>query len=535
MYKLLIVDDEILVRIGIKNCINWREIGFDIPFEASNGKEALQIMQNQSIDVVLTDIKMPGMDGIEMIKTISLEPMHPEVIILSCFNEFEYVREAMRYGVRDFLFKPKMFPADIVDALKKAIEYAEGRKSFIDKIDKLQKKVNEDKSWVKENFLLELIGGKKIENSEFLTSAVELEIHITTKNFIAILFTVNNFDVVCREKFICEQYRLKAFIQETIEDSMLDNEKYEIVCKNLNEYILLNSGFDTQSESRTYALSIEQGKKIIKRLKDKAGLNVSGGISKIYNDAKLFYNAYNDSAFAAKKSEMKGDGNISLFDERHGQQIFRQTDMMEILNDVFNLEGYAYVKNVESIFTKLKHLNAISMDNVKEIGVNIVNQLLRNYVNYPQILNEIYKKFPDAYLGIYNLHSLTGVESYITELARQLEGIITNHMRRDIVKTIEYIKKNIHDPELSLERIASQNNISKNYFSRLFKETMGENFTDYLIKMRLEHATELYMTSDLKVYEIAEKVGYPNWRYFTKLYKKKTGKQLTSIKLKYKL
>lgn len=530
MYRLLIVDDEVLVRIGIKNCIKWKEIGFEEPLEASNGREALSIIKSVRIDVVLTDIKMPEMDGMEMIKMTGKEADRPEIIILSCYNEFEYMREAMGYGVLDFLFKPKMYPDDIIKALKKAIERIEERKSLIRKLETLQKKVNSDSSQIKENFLLELIEGKRITNEEFFAKTMELDIHLSVRKLIAILFRVNNFNEVSRDRFNREQYRLKSTIRNLINENVGFAKKCEIVVKNLSEYILLCSRFDEASECKIYSESQDCGKKIIKLLKETLGLSVSGGISKIYNDPGSIFNAYSDAVFAADKSVIKGDGVIVLFDERDGMPAIKQSEMLDILNDVFSLGGYEYVEHIKSIFLKIRNSTSITIDHVKEISVNIVNQLFKNYINHPQLLCEIYKRFPQTYLSIYKINSITAVENYILELAWQLEQMTDKQLRNDVLKAAEYIKVNMSDPDLSLEKVAGQVNISKNYFSRLFKETMGESFTDYLIRIRLEHARELYLTSEMKVYEIAERVGYPNWRYFTKLYKKQMGGHLTGMR-----
>lgn len=530
MYRLLVVDDEALVRLGIKNCINWHEIGFEEPLEASNGKEALALIRDQKVDIILTDIRMPEMNGLEMIKSITSDPERPEVIILSCYNEFEYVREAMLYGARDFLFKPKMYPDDIVDALQRTVKHLEARKKVDEKLLTLQKKIEEDYAWKKESFLIDLIEGKKISNSEFTSKASELGIRLSLNNLVVLFFRVGNFTDISLKKFNNEHYRLKASIKEIIAQN-IDAGKYcEIICRNINEYVVFYTNPDSSSEFKAYTESMAYGKKVLNMLKKNLCLEVSGGVSRVYNGINWIFNAYNEAVLAAYRSELKGYGNIVWFDERNDIPGVKSNELMGILDDVFNLTGYNYVDNLKAIFQKVKNIGSLSLDAVRELGANIINRLFRNYLDHENVLTEIYKKFPMVYQIIFKMNSILEIENYVMDLAYQLNTITEKHLRRDIILAAEFIKAHISDPDLSFEKVAQQVNISKNYFSRLFRETMGESFSDYVIRTRLEHGRDLYLKGNMKVYEIAEKVGYPNWRYFTRLYKKRMGARITDNK-----
>ena len=121
--SVLLVDDEAIVRIGVRSCVNWNKLRIDQVFESSNGAEALEVMKKQDIDIVITDLNMSVMDGFSMMKAVLSGTGHvPKFIIMSCYNDYENMRRAIQYGVSDFLFKPKMFPEDIEKAIQNVLE-----------------------------------------------------------------------------------------------------------------------------------------------------------------------------------------------------------------------------------------------------------------------------------------------------------------------------------------------------------------------------------------------------------------------------
>ena len=125
MYNLLIVDDESMVRLGMKSCVDWERLQVDNVYEASNGEEGLQAVQDHKIDVVITDLKMSVMDGFSFLEKLQeLEPA-PQAIVMSCYNDYENMRQALKLHVKDFLFKPRMYPRDIEETVAKVLDSLE--------------------------------------------------------------------------------------------------------------------------------------------------------------------------------------------------------------------------------------------------------------------------------------------------------------------------------------------------------------------------------------------------------------------------
>lgn len=165
MGSVLLVDDESMVRIGVRTCVDWEGLGITDVYEASNGSEALKVLQSHKVDLIITDIKMSVMDGFAMLEELKLKEHIPEVIVMSCYNDYENMRQAMAYGVKDFLFKPKMYPEDIEEAIRKVKgNIAKNREGTRQEAQDIIQSVDKD------NYL------QQFENLSRLIESCELEI-----------------------------------------------------------------------------------------------------------------------------------------------------------------------------------------------------------------------------------------------------------------------------------------------------------------------------------------------------------------------
>ena len=142
MYSILLVDDEAVVRLGVKNCVNWERLGITQVLEASNGVQAIETMRRMMVDIVITDLKMAVMGGLLMLKALDEMPDKPEILVMSCYNDYENMRAAMQLGARDFLFKPSMYPADIEDSLERVIERMESGKDVGVRFERAMEKMS---------------------------------------------------------------------------------------------------------------------------------------------------------------------------------------------------------------------------------------------------------------------------------------------------------------------------------------------------------------------------------------------------------
>jgi len=530
MYNVMIVDDEILVRIGIKNCIDWQKTGFNEPLEAGNGRDALEIIKEKAVDIIVVDIRMPEMDGLELIRKIKESGSTLEVIILSCHNDFEYIRTALKHGACDYLFKPEMLPDDIVKALMKAAARIESRKELDNRIKTLEQKVNASITGIKESFITDIINGKRVRIEEFESKSTEMEIKIKPINLTVMIVKLSNIENTISSVFKNDEYLLRFSITNILLESLSGYKTCEVVCKNISEYPVIISHDNERSIKNIYSLCYEVSRKIIGSLGKCLNLIPTVGISRCFHNIETLKSAYDEARYSLDKRVFLGDGSIIFYEDSVQWEENKNVEIGNLINkirDSGEMDCAAMAFLVSEIIDSHKYLK---VNDLLELSANAIGILLKKAMRYDGVIKRLYNSEPEIYSRLYKLGSAEEIKKYISIIADNIDSCISGSYRNEISRAIAYIDKNLGSMDISLDSVARHVNMSRSYFSRVFKETTGESFIDYLTHRRIERAKDLYRTSGLKIYQIAEMVGYANWRYFCKVYKKHTGTRLSDLR-----
>lgn len=423
MQKILIVDDEAFARTAIEDIIKAADNTIQV-FTASNGHEALKVLSIEDIDIIMTDIKMPGMSGMELLTEIRRLKIETEVIILSSYNEFDLVRQALQLGAFDYLFKPAMLPDDILEVIKKAFASQKDRISKSEPVSNKFKGHNplQDKGI----FFSELLNGSGIEQDRYLEGLERFNLNGNINKIVVSVFKLNFYQKSLVEIFENNINLLKAAVCKTANDILGHEAIHQFISSNFYEYILIS--WDGESLS-----------------------------NKEFTDN------------VEKKIHL----------------------IIEFMNTNFKLDFSVGISNVSDTFTDLSKL-------------------------YLEATFEASK----GSLGSGNI-------SY----AREFKGNIS--LNQEMKIALDYIKNKLGDKDLSLQMVADHVGLSRNYFCKIFKQTMGVNFIDYITRLRAEKARNLYINTDMKIYEIAEKVGYSDWHYLYSVYKKLFGHSMSQEKTRF--
>lgn len=363
MNKVFIVEDEEILREGMKNNINWEKEGFIFCGDASDGEEALPLIQKTAPDIIITDIKMPFMNGLELSRRVKLESPSTKIILLTGYDEFDFAREAISIGADEYLLKP--FSA----------------KKILDTLNLISEKIKKEK---------------------------------TDK-------------VLSFERYTLEKELLKNF--ENKKD--LIHEFYKTDNAEIEEFFKFGKISEIDNFTETYVKNLQE-----------------------YGDHSYIFTYYvfmNLFILASKFLKILGENHIE--------------------------RGIPQVKNIDSFCMEITDSIKLK-DALKNIFFRVIH------------LREEHKS--DKYGSL-------------------------------VEEAKSYIRKNYHNQNLSLNNVAYNVHVSPNHFSNIFKNSIGESFTDYLIKYRIEKAKELLNSTTLKTYEISEKVGYPDSHYFSYIFKKITG------------
>ncbi|WP_298786856.1 response regulator [uncultured Marinococcus sp.] len=497
--KILIVDDEPMICEGLSQTIDWESIGVKVEGVAYDGMEALDILNEQTIDIVLTDITMPNMDGLAL--TEELTALHPgvEVIMFSGYDEFEYARQALRLGVNDFLLKP----------------------INIEELLTIVKRLQHKKHYA---------GNDHNDPGEKLKIAVQKQLfrhHVTAEEMIQWEEQYKSCYVVVAEikgyaqgKEKMEKEGQKEQLMQMIEENLARwTKQFARVWRHENEWIYICCGDDSDS-----SIKKERITKLQKQIEEK-GINVHAAVSASgpFQDIRVLYkqaDTFITSIRGTSKSAISGP------DEKIQEPSLPAAKAFQDQLAVFIMEGRTGEAKelVQEVFDELIEKDtgvepAFRM--MRELEVIIKNKVFSHIRERTFDINE-FKLQQDVDTRIYN--TAEDIQSFFMEDMLRMAGALSNRKETNwiIDQVLSYMKHN-YQHDLQAKTIAEDHFITPNYFSILFKQETGLSFSDYLNTLRIEKASELLVTTSNRVFEIAEYVGYSEYKYFVKVFKKYKG------------
>lgn len=526
MYNVLIVDDELLMRVGIRSMIDWEQHGFHVVGEACNGKEGMDIALTVSPDLIITDIKMPVMDGLQFIRETSGKLRACKYVILSNFDEFHYVKEALKLGAADYLIKSEITPAALTELLSSLREKWQAEHISQGAAGNKPYDYSLSLSHLKENFFKDLISGF-ISEQEARTKAEELHIRVQSSELIFLIMKVNHFEAL-KKKYIEKDEKLLRFsILNIMEEVIPSRWVKEIVIGNSSEYLVI---VNTLAGSRSERGDIERlSGKILSSLRDFMSLSATVGVSTKVPGFKHLKTAYKEAEQALKARFFNDDQHVffyedliklpvrkpvaSLISAKEEQDLLKvwaakDKRQAEVFLDGIRTELETLQTDESSIRTKyillVEKINAHLLPSGKRPCIPFIGHSPYETVLKGESWVEVHQRMLEYMTECLDSSSGTMRETSYTELAVSL---INKYYAEDI----------------SLQSIAGQINVHPSYLSRIFKQERGENFISYLTLVRIEKAKVYLSEGTMKVYEIADIVGYHNYTYFSKIFKKTVG------------
>lgn len=509
MKKILIVDDEYIVRIGIKSILDWEQFGYEIIGEADNGKTALEKIQKLNPDIVLTDIKMPIMDGLELIKETTSFNNNIKFVVLSGYNDFETVKSAMKLGAVDYIFKLDINPDDllkILDEIEINIK-SSNSKTLISTKDMVNKLMTTPFNYIKQNEYKHLM-----ESLNLKTTSDQMKIHLLSINNYWTLTNKANTDIT--------KFAVINLISEVITESgsgvVVDMEGSNIVIlypfKVTAEVIEKNFKIFSQYLEMYLSLSISCvfEKTNIRDFRK----TVLGSIVKI---EERFWYETDSSRIIKEKRIIIGKG---TFDADEFRNCLETSDIDASIKELNRLLQVLY----DTCLTPAEAREKLT----------IIYGLIRRYCDKtnPELPNTI------SHISLYDIITkyefLCDIRTAVTDYLIDYKKVLLNNngiIKPEVLNAQKYIRKNISKP-ISVYEIANHIGMNESYFSYLFKKETGENITEYILDLRIRIAKKLLRTTSMKVHEIANEVGIENANYFSVIFKKNTGMTTKEYKRK---
>ncbi|MBS6195515.1 MAG: response regulator [Clostridiales bacterium] len=532
-HNLLIVDDEELIRQGLRARLDYLEIETDEIFEASNGKEALEIVKNHPVDVVITDIRMPDMDGLTMIREIQKFQEHIQFMVLSGYAEFSYAETAISLGVKAYLLKPisneelkENFQKIYTSLEKKVNIYRAVRMK--DRLDREKQEYHLEKEI---NAFVSGASGGMID-VEHLCQAKGISLQGYSQSDRRMFLAVIDVDRKSYEGegFSHTDHELIRFsIKNVFHEAESSCQK--LVVNSLYDYNRLYALFFLEDERRLHN-EIEKIFLTMRSVLEKMNIYITMGVSKCTRELKM--QSVNEARGALKQRIIYGDSNLYFYEDI---KVIREPELSSAQLHLLN----RYLEKNELHKIKELLMEIFSEERVRKYGTPYLR------IMWVRIMNAIYhyyEKRADKRAGIekvlLNMELLEKIRS-VEEIRESIIEIIMACARTDnvtevdvksrIQMAVQYIKEHYNE-NITINELAERYEMSPNYFSSMFKKEVQQSTVNYITEIRMEEARKLLERSQLSVVDIAKKVGYEDSQYFFRVFKKYT--EMTPLRYREK-
>jgi two-component system, response regulator YesN len=493
MYKVLIADDEKNIRLGIQAMIR-REYSTFETYLASDGLEALEIINKMEPEIVITDIKMPQMDGIQLIKEIQMNDKKPALVILSGYDDFSYAKEAIRNRVKDYLLKPVNR-----DELFKTMN------TIIEELETSNKMTYQHLDEYRASQLNYILLNPNLQNQEIEILFDRMQIDSLSEGYhvgvIAPGAEMAGEDLIQKVNLVLPSEQSASCI------AFLDKENRAVLLTpdiEIYSYVKEQLGRD-----RHFVFTI--------------------GVSQESQDIKDFKTTYEQAEDALKYHFLYPRTQVIFYEKVKEKQTV--TDLpVDVINKIGNMLGTDREKEIKSNLLQIMDFDLISSSKIsyiEDLNREINETIFKSF--FARLGEESLETF-NLLNKIGNIYNFDSFQDYfyaledllmrIHEYNKQMKSLYSEQKYMD--RAIAYIRENYHK-DLNLAVVSNYISLNYSYFSHMFKEFTGQNFVDYLKMVRIEGAKRLLKDTDYKVFEISEMVGYKNPKQFARVFREIEG------------
>lgn len=522
MYKFLLVDDDAIIREGIRDNISWDKLGFNFIDESEDGNQAIKAIDKYKPDVILTDICMPFLDGLELANYISERLPKTKIILITGYDKFDYAQKAVKLNVCDFILKP-ITPDELINVLKKVKLDLDKEKASNRKLKNLKKKLNESFPILRERFLNKIIYGKLTPD----------EIKKRLKYF-SIDFRYSFYSIIVVDIDISNELKLNVnddmyellldifdFCIQFIKNSNLDG---QVFCNN-DGYIIIIINEVSSDILNNKKLSVTEN---IRRAVEKTfETTITLGIGTNCNGLDEIPISFQNAITALDYRFLLGTNQILCYDDliktQSIESLFKKEWDKEIAlslktnkQDEAKTLIHEMIKNLKTSMISIEKCK-ICLQKIIALIYNILNEFSINEI-------EVFGKIKNTFLYISKFKTLDKLELWLIEIIEKIHNSIKEKKidfgKNKILSAENFIKENYNNEKMTLSSICFHLCMSKSRFSPLFKKYTGMTFIEYLTSVRIEKSMELLKTTSFKSYEIAYKVGFSDPHYFSLIFKK---------------
>lgn len=521
LYNILLVDDETDVLEAMKKKIDWKALGFCLAGTAENGQEALEMAEQLHVDVVMTDIKMPYMDGLTLCKKLKENYRNIKVVIYSGFDDFEFAREAVHLEAEEYLLKP-ISSKDMENVFGKIKKKLDEEFNQHRNVNKLYEYYRKSLPAMQEQFVMGVLEGKI--TGERLKNMMEMyELDLNAPYYVVVNLYA---EAAVKEQSEKTAQLLNFSLRDMAEEYL--KEKMSFYCINYLDEVIFIFMLQEDKEIENVLYHVDQICKMGSRVLD---VQVTGAVGQPCNSLDTLLSSYQEAKTAMEYRTILGGSQVLYIKDiepnPQDSVAFMEYDFQNLVRAVKIGDRKETDEAIQSFMDSLRN-GCITPNQYQLICMELSTELMKIGRSYKLRTKQIFgagEHIP--WQELYKHLSVDELESWLREICNNLRHTLRHERSDSTIRLTEqakaYIGEHYKENDLSAETLCHQLNVSAAYFSTIFKKEVGLSFVAYLTKIRLEHAVELLRTTEDKTYVIAEAVGYTEPNYFSYVFKKQYG------------
>ncbi len=515
MYSVFIVDDEMIVREGLRSKIDWEHSSFTFAGEAGDGEIALSMIQDIKPDILITDICMPFMDGLELARTVKKLQPWIRIIILSGHDEFDYARKAITIGVEDYILKPFTLE-EMLECLNKVAGSLDLQKKQFSDISRMKKELESNYMLSREKMLTDLVYGT-LDSASAIQKACDFDIKLIARYYCVCVSELHSGDDDINKIVAAKSY-LMSFEKEL-------NDVIGFVIAP-NTFVTIIKGTEKENCEEEAFTAADSLKHAVLKVDDITIVTAIGSVVEYTANIKK---SFQEASSILKQTKFIDKNKIISIND-----ICRKEDSSIVLQEndpLVDRLNYAGENEIDQIINEYIELLGENTTHFSIIASYLLVEVIMAVSKVIENLGGNVKDvMPEILSHSFVEHAVQNQDIFIVEIKRVLSDLLIfrdSHIQGRyadvILRAKKYIETNYSNPDICLRSTSDAVHFSPNHFSTIFSQDCGTTFIEYLTGVRVEQAKKLLKNSDMKSADIAYEVGFNDSHYFSFIFKKSTG------------
>lgn len=518
-YTLLIADDNTLIRQSLQDNVQWRRCGIDRVYTAGDGREALELFRKYGADVVITDVLMPNMDGIELSRAVRSLSAETAILFISAHDDFVYVQKAFQNDCFNYLLKPVDEKA-ILKCVEDALEIKNAK-------IQIKKKIESGQEYLSERFYRRLTHWKSSRQSDIEADCQYLNIHFQAPDYLCVVFDFDEKDTL-KDAWDIERFEIMMILAKDSIENALENVEHHVFNGD-DDTIVAFIGLHEDADIDMLDESLEQAVENVARCCE---TTVTAGVGGRVHNILEIRSSFKEACAAVKYRFLMGFGKVLVYKDYEGRNNGPKENAEKEAAAVVKLLKLGTAEDFADALERIVQdmsIKKVSRESLHSmlIGIGIrIMQTVRESCPDSRDFGDgfLYTMFDDLKRMKTKEQMIQWLAETVRRAFKEIDGVRENYTRSIVTQIYEYVHENYGREDLNLNVIAKEVSFSPSYISLLFKRETGTNLFDYIISYRIEKAKSLLRNRDLQISDVGAVVGYPNPSYFSIVFKKNTGR-----------